>query len=82
MFKKLFTSLVRPVIEYVNWVWSPSFQYDIKDIENVQRRTTKLLPGMCNMEYEDRLKRLNLPSLAFRQIRGECWYDVEKSHSH
>ncbi len=88
MFKKLFTSLVRPVIEYGNCVWSPSFQYHIRDIENLQHQVTKLLPGMCNMEYEDRLKRLNLPSLAFRQIRGDMieafkyclsFYDVEKN---
>ena len=71
MFKKLFTSLVRPVIEYGNCVWSPSFQYQIREIENVQRRATKLLPGMYNMDYEDRLKRLNLPSLAFRQTPGD-----------
>ena len=79
--------LLQKTIEYGNCVWSPSFQYHIKDIENVQRRATKLLPGMCNMEYEDRLKRLNLPSLAFRQIRGDMieafkychsFYDVEK----
>ena len=70
-FTKLFTSMVRPVLEYGNCVWSPSLQYHIKDIENVQRRATKLLPGMYNLEYEDRLKELNLPSLVFRQVRGD-----------
>ncbi len=70
-FTKLFTSLVRPVLEYGNSVWSTHLQYLIKDIENVQRRATKLLPGMQDLEYEDRLRRLNLPSLAFRRIRGD-----------
>ncbi len=70
-FTKLFTSLVRPVLEYGNSVWSTNLQYLIKDIENVQRRATKLLPGMHDLEYEDRLRRLNLPSLAFRRIRGD-----------
>ncbi len=87
VFKQLFTSLVRPVIEYGNCVWSPSLQYHIRDIENVQRRATKLLPGLYNVDYEDRLRRLNLPSLAFRQIRGDMietfkycqgLYEVEK----
>ncbi len=70
-FTKLFTSMVRPILEYGNCVWSPSLQYHIKDIEKVQRRATKLLPGMFNLEYEERLKSLNLPSLAYRQIRGD-----------
>ncbi len=39
-FTKLFTSLVRPVLEYGNSVWSTNLQYLIKDIENVQRRAT------------------------------------------
>ncbi len=87
IFLKLFTSLVRPIIKYGNCVWSPSLQYHIRDIENVQRRATILLPGMYNLEYEIRLKRLNLPSLAFRQLRGDMietykycqgFYQVEK----
>ncbi len=70
-FTKLFTSLVRPILEYGNCVWSTNLQYLIQDIENVQRRATKLLPGMYDLVYEDRLKHLNLPSLAFRRIRGD-----------
>ena len=32
-------------------------------LEGVQRRATKQLPTYGNMTYEDRLRRLNLPSL-------------------
>ena len=70
-FTKLFISLVRPVLEYGYSVWSTNLQYLIEDIENVQCRATKLLPGMYDLDYEDRLKRLNLPSLAFRRICGD-----------
>jgi hypothetical protein len=32
-------------------------------IENVQRRATKMVPGLADLTYEDRLKRLKLPTL-------------------
>ena len=39
--------------------------------KNVQRHATKQLPGMKNIPYEERLERLKLPTLAYRQTRGE-----------
>ena len=41
-------------------------------LEAVQRRATKQLPAYGNMTYEDRLRRLNLPSLAYRRLRGDA----------
>ena len=43
----------------------------IDSIENVQRRATKQIPGFKNLSYEERLRRLKLPSLKFRRIRGD-----------
>ena len=43
----------------------------IRAIENVQIRATKLVDGLGKMDYENRLKRLNLPTLAFRRKRGD-----------
>ena len=40
-------------------------------IENVQRRATKLIPGLSDLSYEDRLRRLKLPSLSYRRSRGD-----------
>ena len=40
-------------------------------IENVQRRATRLLPILCDMSYDHRLKYLKLPSLKYRRKRGD-----------
>ena len=40
-------------------------------IENIQRRATKLIPGLSDLSYEDCLRRLKLPSLSYRRSRGD-----------
>ena len=58
----LYTSLVRPLLEYANVTWPVSFKKDIDKLERVQRRATSLLPHIRQLHYQDRLKILNLPS--------------------
>ena len=70
MFKMLFKSLVRPHLEYAAPVWSPHENELKKQLENVQRRATKRVPGLSG-EYPDRLRALNMPTLAYRRIRGD-----------
>jgi hypothetical protein len=43
----------------------------IEKIESVQKRVTKQFPGMKNLSYPERLKKLGLPTLAYRRIRGD-----------
>ena len=40
-------------------------------LESVQRRSTKQLPGFGNLSYPERLRRLNLPTLSYRRLRGD-----------
>ena len=67
----LFKSLVRPILEYGNAVWNNGIKKFMNKIENVQRKLTKHVKNMHLMTYEERLRKLKLPSLEFRQMRGD-----------
>ena len=70
-FKLLYKSMVRCHLESAVCVWSP---YKLKDkiqLENVQRRATKMVPGLKNLNYEERLRNLQLPTLEYRRCRGD-----------
>ena len=43
----------------------------ITALENVQHRATKLIPGYKELDYKERLKSLNLPTLSYRCLRGD-----------
>ena len=70
-FKKLYTSFVRPHLEYANPVWSPHLRKHIRLLESVQERATKLVDGIKNLDYTERLKKLDLPTLQHRRQRGD-----------
>ena len=70
-FKLLFVSLVRPHTEYGNSIWLPLLKRDIKLIENIQKRATKYIPSLKHLEYQERLKKVNLPTLQYRRFRGD-----------
>ena len=71
VFSLLFKALVRPHLEYGAPVWSPLKMMDIEAIEKVQRRATKLVSSVRDLPYSERLKKLKLPSLRFRRLRGD-----------
>ena len=71
LMKQLYIALVRPHLEYGNVVWHPDLKKGIRLLESVQQRATKLIPELCNMCYENRLKSLDLPSLSYRRLRGD-----------
>ena len=54
--------MVRTQLDYASSVWAPYRKKHIDMIENVQKRATKQIPGMKNLSYEERLRKLELPT--------------------
>ena len=70
VFRLLFTSLMRPHMDYADCIWNPHLKVDIiAQLENARRRATRLVPDLRDRCYEDRLRALNLPSLLYRRRR-------------
>ena len=68
---RLYTSMVRPHLEYGNVIWGPHYKGNIKAIEKVQKRASKIVPSLKNLPYVRRQETLNLPSLVYRRKRGD-----------
>ena len=67
----LIKSLVRPHLEYGAPIWNPQLKRDIIDLENVQRCATRQIPALKGMSYQERLRRIRLPTLRYRWLRGD-----------
>ena len=76
-FVQLYKSLVRPILEYGHSVWQPRHKRLCSDVEDVQRRATKLIASLKDKPYPERLATLKLPSLEYRRNRGDL-IDVYK----
>ena len=71
IFLMLYKAMIRPHLEYASCVWSPHLKRDQDAIERVQRRATKLVPGIRDLSYNQRLKHLELPTLKYRRERAD-----------
>ena len=67
----LYKSIVRPHLEYANVIWHPFYKNQLVALEKVQRRYTKFIPGLSKKTYQERLLDLKLPSIKYRQLRGD-----------
>ena len=69
--KTLYTAFVRSQLEIFSSTWNPYHKKDIRKLESVQRRATKLLPTIRKLPYDIRLTRLGLTRLSERRERGK-----------
>ena len=67
----LYKSLVRPHLEYCVQAWRSFLQQDVDNIEKVQRRATRMISELADLEYGERLRRCNLTTLEIRRHRAD-----------
>ena len=68
----LYTVFVRPILESAVTAWCPWQRNDIDAIEKVQRRVTRMVPGIGKLNYDERLKICGLTTLEQRRKRGDA----------
>ena len=71
----VYKASIRHHLEYCSQIWSPTAAHGnwgiILALESVQRRFTRLIDGVGLLPYSERLRILNLTTLAERRIRGD-----------
>ena len=72
MLKQLYVVYVRPHLEYAVQAWCPYNQLDINRLERVQFRATRLVHSLRQLDYEERLAVLGLPTMAERWKRADA----------
>ena len=88
IFVQIYKQFVRCHLEYASQVWCPWTAADIEKLEKVQQKAVNMVYGLEGLDYEEKLKKLNLESLqerrkkadltmVFRILKGYC--DVEPS---
>ena len=62
----IYKTYILPHLTYCSVIWRPYLKKDIAILESVQRRFTKMIQGMGQMTYEERLSALKLSTVEDR----------------
>jgi len=71
IWKLLYTTYIRPHLEFAVSVWNPYQKVDISILESVQRKVTKTVTNLKHLPYEDRCIAFNITKLGMRRTRGD-----------
>ena len=83
----IYLTHVRPLIDYASSLWNVGYIGDLRRIERLQRRWTRVIDDMSNLSYGQRLRRLDLLKgrllradliLVWKIIYGECAIPAEE----
>ena len=72
---RVYKTLIRPHLEYCVQLWNPAAEHGnwslILRIESIQRRFTRMIEEVGLLPYSERLRILQLTTLAERRSRGD-----------
>ena len=71
-----YLSHIRPLLTFASPIWNIGYVGDMRKLESVQRRWTKEIAGLTNLDYSSRLHSLQLFSMKGRLLRDDlvlCW---------
>ena len=71
MMKKTINTMIRPRLEYAELIWSLHKKKHLLKLESIQRITTKMVPELEELTYEERLKEIDLTTLKERRERDD-----------
>jgi hypothetical protein len=71
LWKRLYTTYVRPHLEFAVPVWSPHRKGLIDMLEKVQARATKIPFSLRHLSYEQRVQAFGIEKLESRRTRGD-----------
>ena len=77
--KKVFIPLHETIVrlEYCIQAWRLYRKKDIDTLEQIQRRTTKMIPELRVLRYDECLKECGLTILETRMLRGDQIEEIE-----
>ena len=71
VWKLLYSTYIRPHLEFAATVWNPYLKEDISTLESVQRKVTKTVTSIRHLPYDSRCKAFNITKLDLRRTRGD-----------